>query len=376
MRFAVINPHMNSDYSGPTVFMNRLFGEVAAESSFEVTAVGPELPNIRSKSIFYARLTTPDLRTVKGQMVWTFKSFRWLLKHHRTYDIVHFHSGYLFNLVAALVPWVLRKPFVVLPLGARADFRTDAKSNRVPFVRSLKRFILKKAHRAFALSNDNASELVAFGVPQTNIIHINNPAAEEFFRPHEIAARHSYNLVLVGKLGVGKRPDLVIEALDQLTKSGWSKATLTLVGPFEDYDFEEQIIDLIDRLGLRRAICVTGYVDNVAEIMAQSPYSVFVLPSSLEGLPGALAESMAMSMPSVVTDVGAMGDVVRASGSGFVIEPSAEAINVAVQRLWSDDDEWAKRARAAYTYARKHFSERAVAKKYILSLGSRGLGEA
>lgn len=374
MRLAVMNPHMRAKYSGPTVLMNRLFGQIAKSSSAEITAVGPEFPNEKIEQISYVRMATPDLPSAKGQLIWACKVLAWLVKYRRSYDIVHFHGVYSFNLIGAMAPIFLRKRVVLLPLGAGGDLRPEAKSNRIPLIRCLKKVIAKRTHRAFALSDENISELQALGVPRSNILRIPNPASAEFFRAPSLVAERSHNLVLVGKLGRGKRPNLVIEAFHRLQKdSGWREATLTLVGPFESPEFEDEVRTLIKRHGLSDAVHCTGYVSNVAEIMLQIPSAIFILPSAQEGLPGALTEAMAMGMPAIVTDVGAMGEVVRMAGCGRVVEPSVSAISAAVEEIWGDHGVWDDFATSAHFYAKTYFSEESVARKYITGLE---LGEA
>lgn len=368
MRLAVMNPHMRADYSGPTVFMNRLFGQIASYAGLHVTAVGPQLPNVSSDVVSYKRVVTPDLRSVHGQMIWVGKSLGWLLKNHRSYDLVHFHGAYIFNLICALVPLLVRKPFVILPLSAGGDLRVNARSNQIPFMRSLKKFIVKRSRAAFALSDKNASELHAWGMPESRVVRIHNPASDDFFRTPEIDNGGTRDMLFIGKIGAGKRPYLVIEALACLRDRGWDNATLTLIGPFESDAAEKEVRGLVDQLGVQEAVKFTGYVSSASRFMVQLSNAVFVLPSSQEGLPGALTESMAMGIPAVVTEVGSMGDVVRASRCGSVVAPEAKAIAAAIEELWMDENVWLSFATAAHSYAKIHFSETAVAKKYLASL--------
>lgn len=367
-----MNPHMSAEYSGPTVFMGRLFSSIAKSADIRVTAVGPQVPNILPDQISFTKLQTPELRGVSGQVVWACKSFFWLIKNYKSYEFVHFHGGYIFNLFPALAPLLLRKPYVILPLGAGGDLRTEARSNRLPFVKSIKKFILKRAQRTFALSDANASELRDWGVSRERIIHINNPASDEYFQTPTRDMNFSHDLLLVGKLGAGKRPDLVVEALNKLISDGWHDATLTLVGPFASSTFEQRMRSLVASYGLEDAVSYTGYVDDVASILKNLPSALFVLPSLQEGLPGALTEAMAMGMPVIVTDVGSMGDVVRAAGSGYVVEPDVLQISTVIDDVWSDPDHWFRLSTAAHNFACTHFSEKSVAQTYLTSLG---LGE-
>jgi glycosyltransferase involved in cell wall biosynthesis len=91
--------------------------------------------------------------------------------------------------------------------------------------------------------------------------------------------------------------------------------------------------------------------------------SVFVLPSSREGLPGALCEAMAAGLPCVVTDVGSMGHHVRLSGAGFIVSTDAESITDGIENAlgvrWMDYSESARK------YAERYFSADAIARTYL-----------
>ena len=68
---------------------------------------------------------------------------------------------------------------------------------------------------------------------------------------------------------------------------------------------------------------VTGHLENVWPLMAR--LDVFVLSSLYEGLPFALLEAMALSVPVVATDVVGTRDVLRDEGAGLLAAPRDEA---------------------------------------------------
>lgn len=120
--------------------------------------------------------------------------------------------------------------------------------------------------------------------------------------------------MFVGRVGRGKRPMLILDAVAALRKRGHA-ARAVFIGPFEDDAFEQEFRRLSLDLGLNDYLTITGHVAKVHPYLL-SDASLFVLPSAQEGLPGALVEALAAGLPCAVTDVGSMGEVVRAARAG------------------------------------------------------------
>jgi glycosyltransferase involved in cell wall biosynthesis len=94
-------------------------------------------------------------------------------------------------------------------------------------------------------------------------------------------------------------------------------------------------------------------------------FDVFVLSSVSEGLPLALLEAMATGLPVVVTQVGGMGEAVRAGDSGLVVAPGdPDRLTAAVKTLIDDPALRARLGRAAQQRAREHFDLRAMVTAY------------
>lgn len=84
---------------------------------------------------------------------------------------------------------------------------------------------------------------------------------------------------------------------------------------------------------LASRVHLTGFRSDVSAIVAQA--NAFVLPSvSREGLPKAMLEAMAVGVPTVVTNVGGMPEVVHDMQNGLVVAPmDGEAIAKALLQL-------------------------------------------
>lgn len=80
------------------------------------------------------------------------------------------------------------------------------------------------------------------------------------------------------------------------------------------------IREYIDRLGLAASVTMTGYRTDVAAVLAS--LDVLVLSSyGHEGVPQAILQAMAMEVPVVATNVGAVSEVVRDGDTGLLAPP-------------------------------------------------------
>jgi len=134
------------------------------------------------------------------------------------------------------------------------------------------------------------------------------------------------------------------------------------------------------RLGLGEHVAFMGELDDVAMLVRQA--HVGVLTSRDEGLPIALLEYMAASLPVVVTDVGDCGVPVRASGGGSVVASGdVEAFMRALLAVAADAAAAERAGAANRRYVRRLYGTDAmvarVAEVYDALLGDRqGRGAA
>lgn len=91
----------------------------------------------------------------------------------------------------------------------------------------------------------------------------------------------------------------------------------------------ERLQQLTAALGLEHDVIFTGFRDDIPSILAA--LDVFVLASIRESCPNAVLEAMAMKVPVVATDVGAVSELVADGRTGTIVPPhSPEAIAAAV----------------------------------------------
>lgn len=374
-RVLVLSPWgAGGGYSGPVTFLNRLFGAVhesAPEVALEVLYRdrGAELVPAWAASTTALGGGHGAAFGVRQQLAWGWRAAR-ALRATDAGTLVHLHGVYLANLVAAFALPAGRT--ALLPVLEHGDLVPAGPRLAAALKTRLLRRVVGRARVGFALTRGIRDELVALGMPAERIVPLGNAVDEAAFAPAGRTAPRpgAVRLGFVGKLGAIKRPQLLLDTVARLRADGLD-ATGVFVGPFESAAFEAGFRRRVAELGLEAHVTLAGLRDDVASALREE-MDVFVLPSSSEGMPGALAEAMMTGLPAAVTDVGAMGDTVLASDGGVIVEPDGDRIAAAVRGMLGDGggaDGWLEYSRRAADYARRAFGSRAVAAAYLAGAG-------
>jgi glycosyltransferase involved in cell wall biosynthesis len=111
-----------------------------------------------------------------------------------------------------------------------------------------------------------------------------------------------------------------LEAAAQIKKK-IAPVKFLVVGRKLDTDpgYWDHLQRLTARLGLEQDVIYTGFRDDIPAVL--SALDLFVLASLQESCPGALLEAMAMKVPVVATDVGAVREMVTHGVTGLVVPP-------------------------------------------------------
>ncbi len=137
----------------------------------------------------------------------------------------------------------------------------------------------------------------------------------------------AFTVTCVANMRPVKGVPCLIEAIRRIPAA--ENVHLLLIGRVED----SHVSRLMEDKDIAGRVHLTGFLKNVAGVVAQS--DAFVMPSvNREGLPKALIEAMALGVPSIVSRVGGMPEVVLDGTCGFVVPPrDADAIAEAIRIL-------------------------------------------
>jgi len=135
---------------------------------------------------------------------------------------------------------------------------------------------------------------------------------------------------MIGNMNRFKGHAYFIQAARRI-KDRIDNARFVIVGKKLDTDpgYWEQMQRLTAECGLEKDVVYAGFRDDVRSVL--SALDLFVLSSVLESCPVVLLEAMAMQVPVVATDVGAVSEMVDHGRTGFIVPPAdPEAIAAAV----------------------------------------------
>jgi glycosyltransferase involved in cell wall biosynthesis len=131
---------------------------------------------------------------------------------------------------------------------------------------------------------------------------------------------------IVARLSEQKAHEVLLEAFTELHRS-LPQARLVIVGGGAR---ETALRMRVEQLGLQGAVLFTGVRRDVNALLPA--FDVSCLSSVHEGVPIAIIESMAAALPVVVTDCGALRDIVVDGQQGFIV-PVADSSALAGRLL-------------------------------------------
>lgn len=160
-------------------------------------------------------------------------------------------------------------------------------------------------------------------------------------------------IVAIGNLYPVKGHSVLLRALAELPRDAsaapWHLAIAGRGGE------ESALRTLARETGLEQQIHLLGFRSDVPDILAAA--DIFVMPSLSEGLPLALVEAMAASLPVIASDVGGIPEVAVPDREALLIAPGdAHALAAALARLLDDRALRASLGTAAHGRAIRDFS--------------------
>ncbi len=171
------------------------------------------------------------------------------------------------------------------------------------------RLAVKVADELIFVSQDTKDEAVKYyGAAESKITVVESGVNTVAFSPvnpdERDKTRHDlgfdpHDIIILnhGAMVERKNIHLIVKALAYLPE----KYKLLLVGPVPNKEYENKLNDIIFKNGLRERVKMTGYVPYKNVPIAMQAADLFVLPSSFEGVPKVVMQSLACGVPSLVS---------------------------------------------------------------------------
>ncbi len=223
---------------------------------------------------------------------------------------------------------IASRPF--LPRGIRLLLReattpslfveNDAQHPRL--WRWLYRHLYPRADKIICLSNAMLEDMaVHFAIPREKLVRIYNPVDVGKLRqlaagepnPHQGKGPH---LVVAGRLRKEKGVDILLDAMPAVLQQ-FPSARVAVLGEGPQ---EAELKAQAGRLGIAEHVDFWGFQEHPWSFLSNA--DLFILPSSMEGMPNALLEALALGTPAVVSSsVGAIQEIQQSNPQMVVVEP-------------------------------------------------------
>lgn len=163
------------------------------------------------------------------------------------------------------------------------------------------RWMLRRASRVFAVCEATARQLRGLEPSLAGKLDVTYTGVpDEMFRSRSTTDVGSLRVVMVGSLSEEKDPILALESVAAVPD-----AVIRFVGSGPLMD---QVRSEAEKVGVDERVEMIGAVDDVASQLEWA--SVLILTSHTEGLPAAILEAGASSVPAVAVDVGGVREAI------------------------------------------------------------------
>jgi len=190
------------------------------------------------------------------------------------------------------------------------------------------------AHKIVTVSEYVKQYLAGYGVVSEKIAAIPTGIDADKFNPAKINGNLRQELgmqkdvPLIGTVAILRRKKghhIILDAIPEVIKEA-PEVVFVFAG---DGPQKDNVLNKIKASGLSEKVFMLGLRKDIPEILKS--LDIFVLPTLQEALGTSFIEAMAMAKPVIGSDVGGVGEVIKDSINGYLIEPDnspalAEAI--------------------------------------------------
>jgi len=174
-------------------------------------------------------------------------------------------------------------------------------------------FIVRQSDHIVAVSNAVAEHARRMCGDITPLTVIPNGVDISVFFPGLNQSNIGQTVLFVARLVSNKDPETLIRAVP-LVLTRHPQVQFVLVG---DGPLRVRLQEQVNRLGIGHAVQFLGLRHDVPELMRQA--TLFVRPSTLEGMPLTILEAMASKLPVLATPVGGTPELLRDGVNGYLI---------------------------------------------------------
>ena len=281
------------------------------------------------------------------------------ISEQHSLDLVHVHYAIPHSTAAMLARMMTGVPYVVTLHGSDVTILGGDPSflpvntfsiENADGITAVSEYLVEEAHDGLGIKKDIS---VIPNFVDSNAFSPAPPDADERRRDRRVVIIHVSNFRPVKRV-----QDLVV-AMETVVKKAVD-ARLILVG---DGPERQKVELMVDELGLRRNVLLTGYRRDVLNLLRCS--DLLVLCSEIESAPLTLLEGMSSGLPVIATDVGGIPEIVADGRNGFLVpQNSPGALAEKILELDSDKELRLKMGEEARRTVLERFTAEKVVPEY------------
>lgn len=288
------------------------------------------------------------------------KTFRYLVKNRKSFDILHAHMAFGHAVMAVVFAKMFGKRSIVkiACAGEYGDLHLFSQFKWFDYALD----VLHQADVVAAVSSEVEQELLNYGFSKDRIVRISNGVdTVQFKRTTHLLRNEKVNFLLTGRRHPQKGIDILLKAVRILHARGMERRfNVAMYGvDYEEYDYRS----MASEFGVMKSVQFFPFERNILPLYEAA--DCFLLPSRGEGLSNALLEAMAMELPVIATAVSGNPDVVTDETDGLLIPTeSPQALADAMCRVIENRDFAYQLGKNARHKMESHFSLESIAQRY------------
>ncbi len=303
------------------------------------------------------QITTAQLFSKDIHLPATIRRILRLLKDQQ-FDVIHTHLSHdLWSLVPAL-RWSNNNTRI---------FMTKRMASSIQKKDIFHRFLYRRLDKVLTISDFISKNIVATcPVPAEKVFTLYNGLQLENYLP-EAHSREELRRSLgispektvigfVGRFTPKKGLNEFLTAAAQIAQSNKDVCFLVVGGTSHgEAEYAADIDRMIEQLNLRESLILPGFQKDVAPYMAAM--DVLAFPSHKESFGNILVEAMAMKLPVVASNSGAVPEIVQDGVSGILVPPkNAPALQAGLENILEKRAAWAAMGAAGRKIVEEKFN--------------------
>ena len=254
------------------------------------------------------------------------------LHQQRPIDVIHAHAALPCGDAAARLTSDLGVPFVVSVHGLDVFNTFFGQGISVRWRRKASCVVYRQAAAVVCISGKVNQVLTSVMGTEVRATTLYNGTDAELFSPDPTVIREETTLLVVGMLLRIKGQRLVLEAISKL-KDRYPLLRCLFIGDGPDRPL---LLDLAKRSGIEDRVMFVGRKSRAEVASAMRRCTLFVLPSSYEGLGCVYLEAMASGMPVIACRGQGIEEIIRHEENGWLVgvespEELVQAISMMLQ---------------------------------------------